>query len=110
MHIMFAGNIFLLSFGCPESPRYLVKIHERAQARESLCKLRNLSLDHGYIAEELAGIMRQLNEEEEATRGAGWWAIWQELLGPKQHNLYRIQIGIMSQLLGQWSGANSITI
>ena len=41
--------------------------------------------------------------------GTTWLGPIRELFSSKA-NLYRIQLSIMSQLLAQWSGANSITI
>jgi MFS family permease len=58
---------------------------------------------------EIAEIQAQLNEEKEATLGLGWKGLIKEMfLMP--NNLYRIHIGLLSQLLSQWSGAQSITI
>lgn len=51
----------------------------------------------------------QLAEEKAATLGQGWLGYLKEMfLMPK--NFYRIYIGLGSQLLLQWSGAQSTTI
>lgn len=71
--------------------------------------IRKLPVNHPYIQTEIMDIHDQLEREKEATMGS-------HLLGPLKElfflasNRYRMMIGLMSQLLGQWSGANSITI
>lgn len=109
MHIMFAGIIFILSFFNRESPRYLIKKGMVDQARTNLARIRGLNGESDYIQKELAGIENQLAEEQEATLGQGWLGYLKEIfLMP--NNFYRIYIGLGSQLLSQWSGAQSITI
>lgn len=106
---MFAGLIFFLSFLNRESPRYLVKRGKVDQAQANLSKIRGLGRDSEYVRKELADIEEQLAEEEEATLGQGWLGYLKEIfLMP--NNFYRLYIGLGSQLLGQWSGAQSITI
>ncbi|KAF2715633.1 MFS quinate transporter-like protein [Pleomassaria siparia CBS 279.74] len=109
MHLMFAGIIFLLSFFTRESPRWLIKVGRHEEALENLTRLRQLPADHPYIQSEVFDINDQLNREKEATMGTTWLGPIRELFTGKG-NLYRIQLSIMSQLLGQWSGASSITI
>ncbi|CZT01137.1 hypothetical protein WAI453_009554 [Rhynchosporium graminicola] len=109
IHIMFAGIIILLSFFNYESPRYLVKIGKDDEATSNLARVRNLSIDHDHVIKEIADIQQQLHEEQEATLGQGWKGYLKEMfLMP--NNFYRIYLGLFSQLLSQWSGAQSITI
>lgn len=106
---MFAGIIFLLSFLNRESPRYLVKRGKVDQAQANLSKIRGLGQDSEYVRKELAEIEEQLAEEEQATLDQGWRGYLKEMfLMP--NNFYRLYLGLGSQLLGQWSGAQSITI
>lgn len=106
---MFAGIIFILSFFNRESPRYLIKRGKVDQARTNLARIRGLDGESDYVRKELAGIENQLAEEKEATLGQGWLGYLKEMfLMP--NNFYRIYIGLGSQLLSQWSGAQSITI
>lgn len=109
MHLMFAGIIFVLSFFAKESPRWLIKVGRHEQALKNLAQLRQLPEDHAYVVAEVLDINDQLNREREATMGTSWLGPIRELFSSKA-NLYRIQLSIFSQLLGQWSGANSITI
>lgn len=109
MHLMFAGVIFFLSFFANESPRWLIKVGRHEKALENLSLLRQLPADHPYITSEVVDINDQLNREREATMGTSWLGPIREMFTSKA-NLYRIQLSLMSQILGQWSGANSITI
>ncbi|EEH35687.1 arabinose-proton symporter [Paracoccidioides lutzii Pb01] len=109
LHIIFAGIIFVLSFTVHESPRYLIKAKKQEEALKTMSILRNLPIEHPYIQTEMMDIQEQLDREHEATLGSHFLAPLKELfLLPS--NRYRIMIGLMSQLLSQWSGANSITI
>ncbi|KAF1947496.1 MFS quinate transporter-like protein [Clathrospora elynae] len=109
MHLMFAGVIFALSFFARESPRWLIKVGRHQEALDNLSRLRQLPVDHPYVTSEIIDINDQLNREREATMGTSWLGPIRELFSSKA-NLYRIQLSVMSQLLSQWSGANSITI
>ncbi|KAF2849107.1 MFS quinate transporter-like protein [Plenodomus tracheiphilus IPT5] len=109
MHLMFAGIILTLSFFAKESPRWLIKVGRHEEALAGLSQLRNLPGDHPYVTSEIIDINDQLNREREATMGTSWLGPVRELFTNKA-NLYRIQLSVMSQLLAQWSGANSITI
>lgn len=109
MHLIFAGIILIMSIFALESPRWLAKVGRREQAAVNMSKLRGLSQEHPYVRAELIDIDDQLDREREATLGSG-------LLGPLKEllmlpgNRYRMVLGLSCQLLGQWSGGNSITI
>ena len=109
MHIMFAGIILILSFFNYESPRYLIKKGNDAHAIENLARIRGLPTDHEVVVSEIKDIKRQLAEEQEATMGQGFLGVVREIfLMP--NNLYRLYLGLASQILSQWSGAGSITL
>ncbi|KAH6672327.1 putative quinate permease [Halenospora varia] len=109
IHVMFAGIILILSFFNYESPRYLVKIGKDDEATKNLARVRGLPVDSEHVMKEISEIQNQLEEEQEATMGQGWTGILREMfLMP--NNFYRIYLGLFSQLLSQWSGAQSITI
>ncbi|PGH15205.1 hypothetical protein AJ79_02570 [Helicocarpus griseus UAMH5409] len=109
LHIIFAGIIFILTFTVWESPRYLLKVNKQEQALKTMSALRNLPPDHPYIQTEMMDIHDQLEREREATMGSHFFGPLKELF-MQYSNRYRIMVGLMSQLLSQWSGANSITI
>lgn len=66
-------------------------------------------MDHPTITSEILDVREQLEREQESTRGSSFWGKSKELLMIPA-NRYRFMLGIMSQLLGQWSGASAITI
>jgi len=106
---MFASLILILTFFQYESPRYLIKKGRGEQATKNMAIIRNLPQDDSYVVREINAIQVQLQEEEEATMGQGWIGIVKEMfLIPS--NFYRIYLGLMSQVLSQWSGAGSITL
>ncbi|KAJ5156901.1 MFS quinate transporter [Penicillium canariense] len=109
MHIIFASIIFVMSFFALESPRWLCKVKRYDEAAAMMAKLRHLPEDHHYVRTELIDIRDQLEREQEATMGSSFFGPLKELflIGS---NRYRIVLGLMCQLLGQWSGANSMTI
>lgn len=109
LHIMMSGIIFILSFFQYESPRFLVKEGKIEQAVHSMARLRKQSPDSEYVNREIAMIQIGLDRELEATQGIGWTGKIKELLFNKS-NLYRVYLSSMVQLLGQWSGAGSITL
>lgn len=109
MHLMFAVIIFALSFFSKESPRWLIKVGRHEEAAKNLIQVRKLPAEHPYVTSEIIDINDQLNREHEATMGTTWLGPLRELFTIKA-NLYRVMLGFMSQILGQWSGANSITI
>lgn len=109
IHVMFAGIILILSFFNYESPRFLVKAGKVDHAITNLARVRNLPRDHDYVMDEIHDIQRQLQEEEEATMGQGFFGYIREIfLMP--NNFYRIYLGLGSQILSQWSGAQSMTV
>ncbi|KAL4808004.1 general substrate transporter [Aspergillus unguis] len=108
-HIGFAAFFLVLSFTIPETPRYYTIAGKHEQAERQLVKLRNLDSSHPYIQAEIMSIREQLEREQEGSRGVSRWGKVRELvLLPA--NRYRLMLGVMAQILGQWSGANSITI
>ncbi|KAK6003417.1 hypothetical protein QM012_009188 [Aureobasidium pullulans] len=109
LHLYFAAIIFTLSFFAIESPRWLIKTKQQGKAVENLCKLRGLGQDHDLVQSEVIDINSQLEREQEATMGASKVGLLRELF-VMPSNRYRIFLAIFAQLLGQWSGAGSITV
>jgi sugar porter (SP) family MFS transporter len=109
IHLMFAGLIFILSFFNYESPRYLIKAGKRENAVINLARVRGLPVEHEVVQSEIAEIENQLHEEQEATMGQGALGYLREMFC-MPNNAYRLYIGLGSQILSQWSGAQSMTI
>ncbi|GAB7349181.1 hypothetical protein MBLNU459_g8116t1 [Dothideomycetes sp. NU459] len=109
LHLYFAAIIVTASFFSIESPRWLIKVGKHEKAATNLAKLRQLSTEHAYVQTEIIDINDQLDREREATMGISWMGPFKELFTTPS-NLYRLFLALGAQLLGQWSGANSITI
>jgi hypothetical protein len=71
--------------------------------------LRHLPEDHPYVVREINAIQLQLQEEQEATLGSGKLGVLKEMFLIRS-NLYRLYLGLMAQILSQWSGSGSITL
>ncbi|ODQ77719.1 hypothetical protein BABINDRAFT_67025 [Babjeviella inositovora NRRL Y-12698] len=108
--IVLAGLLFIGSvFFCIESPRWLIKVGKHEQAVKNLSKIRNLPVDHPYILSEIADVNEQVQQLEKASESHSMWNILVEFFTIKSLR-YRLFLGIGIQILGQWSGANAITI
>jgi sugar porter (SP) family MFS transporter len=108
-HIGFASLLLILSFTVPETPRWLTMKGRNEESTKALCKLRQLPETHPFVQAELYGIQEQLEREQEAFLGVSKWGKLRELFTIPA-NRYRLMLGFMAQLLGQWSGASAITI
>lgn len=106
-----SGLIFVLSFFlCVESPRWLVKVNKADKAAENLSKLRHLSPDHPYILAEISDINEQLLAEKEATKNSNIISNFKALVTNKSIAYRFFAISAACQVIGQWTGANAVTI
>lgn len=103
--------ILVMSFiFCTESPRWLLKVSRPDEAIKALSKIRRLPADHPYVLGEISDINEQLLAEKEAVQGNNSISLLKEFFCSKA-NLYRFfVVTAAAQVLGQWSGANAITI
>ncbi|CAH6722018.1 galactose transporter [[Candida] jaroonii] len=109
--LMFAVLIFLLSFPfCVESPRWYIKVGKTDDAVKALTKLRKLSPTHPYLIGEIADITEQVEQEKAARAGTTMWGLSYELIRSPSLAYRFFVLCALIQLLGQWSGANSVTI
>ena len=105
------GLIFILSFFlCVESPRWLVKTNKPDRAAENLSKLRHLPSDHPYILAEISDINEQILAEREATKDSSLISNFKALVSNKSIAYRFFCISAACQIIGQWTGANAITI
>ncbi|AOW04287.1 general substrate transporter [Yarrowia lipolytica] len=109
IQFIFAGLLFIGSFFVHESPRWLMKIGKDEEAIETLSKIRNLPADDLYVQGEIMDVREQIEREKQALSGTNIFSLMKELVSTKA-NRYRLFLGIMVQLLGQWSGANAVTV
>nr|SIP56006.1 putative Sugar Porter [Yarrowia alimentaria] len=109
VQFIFAGLLFIGSFFIYESPRWLMKVGKEELAIETLSKIRHLPVDDVYVQGEILEVREQVEREKQALSGTSIFSLLKELFTTKA-NRYRLFIGIMVQLLGQWSGANAVTI
>lgn len=111
MKIPLSGIILIGSLMfCIESPRWLLRINKPDKAVETLAKLRALPVDHPYILGEIADINDQLAAEKEAVSNSSYWDLVKEIVLVKSVRYRFFAIAALAQILGQWSGANAITI
>lgn len=110
MKIVLAGLVFIGTFFCVESPRWLIKVSQNEKAIKNLCKLRGLPAHHPYIVSEIADVQTQVLLERDANADYPMWKKAKDLVAIKSVRYRFFAIGAMSQILGQWSGANAITI
>ncbi|KAJ5860752.1 uncharacterized protein N7529_008062 [Penicillium soppii] len=106
--IIVAGTLFLSSFLCEESPRYLGKIGDWNAAKHTLGSLWGLSEQHPDVVSEIQGIQAQLVTDYDWSMSESWFKSVKELLTVKS-NQKRLIFVISAQVLAQWSGANSLT-
>lgn len=109
--IIMAGIIFILSFfWCIESPRWLMKVGKTDKAVENLSKIRHLPANHPYLVGEISDINEQLMAEKEAASNTKGFQLIKELLFVKANRYRFFVLGCLTQILGQWAGANAVTI
>ncbi|ODQ77720.1 hypothetical protein BABINDRAFT_163426 [Babjeviella inositovora NRRL Y-12698] len=108
--IILAGLLLIGSLiFCIESPRWLIKKGHHEKGVTNLSKIRNLPVDHPYILSEVADVNEQIQQLEQASSSHSVWQIMKEF-GTVSSLRYRLILGLSAQALGQWSGANAITI
>ncbi|CCT75169.1 related to quinate transport protein [Fusarium fujikuroi IMI 58289] len=103
------GIIIAASFFACESPRWLMLVGRKEEAIETLVALRGLPADHPRVAGEIADIEQQIQAEKSRyASGGGVRDILRETF-MVPGNLRRVQQSLISYLLAQLSGANSVT-
>lgn len=95
----------------PESPRFLVKKSNSAQARKVLSYVRNLSQEHEYVNLEMEEIEEAIRREENPTplagRGQGGrWGLLREL--GWRGNRGRVVIGVGLMIGQNFTGINGV--
>ncbi|CAK9441148.1 uncharacterized protein LODBEIA_P50170 [Lodderomyces beijingensis] len=109
--LIMSGLIFILSlFISVESPRWLLKKGKAEEALAKLSKLRRLPTDHPYIVAEISDINEQVMSERDAMKNSNLFTFFKQFFTSKSIAYRFVFIAGATQLLGQWSGANAVTI
>ncbi|CAO1638665.1 unnamed protein product [Sympodiomycopsis kandeliae] len=104
------GSIILIgTFFIVESPRYLLKKGQTAEAQNSLAFIRNRPKDHPELRGEADTIAQHLDHEREATKGSGPMSVFKELFFDRT-NGYKLFLCLFIQVFGQMSGGGSFTV
>lgn len=106
IQIIYGGLIMIGSFFVAESPRWLLKQGKDKEGVDVLISLRNMDRHQSELAQELGQIYAQISEEQ---------AIHSKIIVLKEillnsDNRYRLILGLLIQLLAQFSGATAVTI
>ncbi|KAF4461423.1 quinate transport [Fusarium albosuccineum] len=101
--------VIVASFSAYESPRWLMLVNRKEEAIETLVALRGLPAEHPRVAREIADIEEQIQSERAKFGPDGGLkdVLKETFLVPG--NLRRVQQSLISYLLAQLSGANSVT-
>lgn len=111
MKLVFAGGIFIMTFFWTiESPRWLMKVGKQEKAVKALSKIRHLPEDHPFVIGEISDINEQILSEKEAVKGVNLRVLFKEFLFKKSNRYRFFVVAAAAQVLGQWSGANAVTI
>lgn len=108
--LMMAVLVFVASFWCVESPRWLMMVNKQDKAVDALSKLRKLPKDHAFVVGEISDINEGIMIEKEAVSGNSFFSIIKEFFLVKANRYRFFVVAAGAQVLGQWSGANAVTI
>jgi sugar porter (SP) family MFS transporter len=105
MQLIFAGMGIIGSLFVQESPRWLYKVNQDEKAINGLTKIRGFPRDSEVIQEEVSRIWSQLETESDGQKSKR-----KQLRQLFVDTRYQMVLGLMIQLLAQWTGANAVTI
>ena len=88
----------------------MLKTNKPDKAAENLSKLRRLPADHPYIIAEISDINEQVIAEKEATNHSSLLSNFKALVSNKSIAYRFFVISCGCQIIGQWTGANAVTV
>ena len=99
--LLFIGMLF-----ANESPRYLAQKNPD-KALRTLAKLRKLPEDHPYIREEMANLLKQLEDEATVLKGDSRWTLLKEVVMIKS-NRRRAFLSVALMMWTNFVGTNAL--
>ena len=102
LQIILAALVIISSFFIPESPRWLAKQDRYQEASNTLAYLRGAPANSAEIADEMAEIRAQIQEEVAATQGRSIREVFE------LHNFIRLLWALGVGLFAMWCGHNAI--
>lgn len=111
LKLVFAVGLFAMSFcWTVELPRWYLLKGRSDDAVAALARLRHLPEDHPYVLGELSDINEGILAERAAVEGSSLASVAREFLCVRANRYRFFVVAAAVQVLGQWSGANAVTI
>ncbi|KAJ5523966.1 hypothetical protein N7494_010616 [Penicillium frequentans] len=101
------GIVFILSFWCPETPRYLASKQRHDEAKQVLARLRGTTPDDASILAEFEEIDAYNKQRAELASISNWQALKESQINPNYRQRFWLLMAM--QTIAQWSGGNGIT-
>ncbi|KAJ5126751.1 hypothetical protein N7448_007530 [Penicillium atrosanguineum] len=102
-----AGITLILSWWCPETPRYLASKQRHKEAKEVLARLRGKPIDDESVVAEFEEIDHQAKERADLKSISHWAAFKESQTNPNYRQ--RFWLLMTMQTIAQWTGGNGIT-
>ncbi|KAI5957007.1 STL1 [Candida jiufengensis] len=100
--IFFALLVLFGIWGCPESPRWLIKNKHEIEAKFVLSSLKGVNEDDEEVGKEISGIIESINKFSKVQGG-----ISEIFTGGKTQHFRRLLIGCSGQFFQQLTGCNA---
>lgn len=101
------GIVFILSFWCPETPRFLASKQRHDEAKQVLARLRGTTPDDPAVETEFTEIDTQAKAKANLASISNWQALKESQLNPNYRQRFWLLMAM--QTIAQWSGGNGIT-
>ncbi|CAG8188241.1 unnamed protein product [Penicillium olsonii] len=102
------GIAFILSYFCPETPRYLVSKQLHSEGLNALARLRGKPHNDPDLVAEFETIDAQVRERSTDLASVSHWAMFKETQTNPNYR-QRFWLIMTMQTIGQWTGGNGIT-
>ncbi|CAG8007065.1 unnamed protein product [Penicillium salamii] len=102
------GIAFILSYFCPETPRYLVSKKHHSEGLNALARLRGKPHNDPDVVTEFEAIDAQVRERSADLESVSHWAMFKETQTNPNYR-QRFWLIMVMQTIGQWTGGNGIT-